>query len=174
MERIFWCIHTRFLYFYVFANRGFVLHTDTVLTVQGVFKGKNCKERVICLGGVGGYVYVAIGSKSREDFCSFPQKYLVAVKTCSFSFWLAILRSLGSQAVFGTLVAFLGISRYTGWGTWGGVPAGLDSHKIKPGFKMALFSLSSSFPPSLRYLGAQSWVPKATTTDSMVVASPNL
>lgn len=98
------------------------------LTVQGAFKSKNHKQGVTCLG-INGLGRGIVGSKSRWDFCNFPQNHLVIVKIdLLFSFWLAVLKALGSQVVFGMVVLFLWIYRYMEWGSWGGKPARLDSH----------------------------------------------
>lgn len=49
---------------------------------------------------------LTVGSKSRGDFCNFPQKQLVTVKLICLSFgWMS--SCLGSQAVLGSFVAFL-------------------------------------------------------------------
>lgn len=98
-------------------------------TLQGVFKRKNHKQRVICLGitGLGKGIF---GSNSRWDFCNFPQNFLVIVKKYFlFSFWLDALKSLGSQVIFRMVVVFLWIYRYKWWCSWGWKPARLDSHK---------------------------------------------
>lgn len=60
------------------------------------------------------HAYVAVGCKTRGDFCNFPQNHVTTVISCLSSFWLTILRSLGSPEDLEPFVAFLGISRYTG------------------------------------------------------------
>lgn len=89
---------------------------------QGYIKGKTtCMElhALALLVLVRGYTYVAVGSKWR-DFCNFPQKHLLTIETCLSSFCFAVLRSLESQPVWRSFVAFLRIFRYMGWGAWVG------------------------------------------------------